>query len=152
MNKELEKEFYSAVRIVDKLKVIGINNLAHYSFVVKYKHDIVNNNKILFIDNEMNIIIVQNSKNIYNKVYINNVRNLLGAMTTKVKCDEFNNILFGNHKPCFDKDKINYKNRPDGKIDYHVISTDVIRNIKIWIKISELRERLHRKTIIWSQS
>ena len=145
MNKELEKEFYSEVRIVDKLKVVGINNLAHYSFVVKYnKHDIVDNNKILFIDNEMNIIIVQNSKNIYNKVYINNVRNLLGAMTTKVKCDEFNNILFGTHKAFFNKDKINYKNRPDGKIDYHVISTDVLRNIKIWIKISELRERLHR--------
>ena len=148
MNKELEKEFYSAVRMVDKLKLLGINNLAHYSFVVKYKHDIVNNNKILFIDNEMNIIIVQNSKNIYNKVYINNVRNLLGAMTTKVKCDEFNNILFGTHKAFFNKDKINYKNRPDGKIDYHVISTDVLRNIKIWIKVSELAERLHRKTII----
>ena len=147
MNKELEKEFYSEVRMVDKLKVVGINNLAHYSFVVKYKHDIVNNNKILFIDNEMNIIIVQNSKNIYNKVYINNVRNLLGAMTTKVKCDEFNNILFGTHKAFFNKDKINYKNRPDGKIDYHVISTDVLRNIKIWIKVSELAERLHRKTI-----
>ena len=144
MNKELEKEFYSAVRMLDKLKVVGINNLAHYSFVVKYKHDIVNNNKILFIDNEMNIIIVQNSKNIYNKVYINNVRNLLGAMTTKVKCDEFNNILFGTHKAFFNKDKINYKNRPDGKIDYHVISTDVLRNIKIWIKVSELAERLHR--------
>lgn len=144
MNKELEKEFYSEVMMVDKLKVVGINNLAHYSFVVKYKHDIVNDNKILFIDNEMNIINVQNSKSIYNKVYINNVRNLLGAMTTKVKCDEFNNILFGTHKAFFNKDKINYKNRPDGKIDYHVISTDVLRNIKIWIKISELRERLHR--------
>lgn len=139
MNKELEKEFSSEIRIVDKLKVVGVNSLAHYSFVVKYKHDIVNNNKILFIDNEMNIIIVQNSKNIYNKVYINNVRNLLGAMTTKVKCDEFNNILFGTHKAFFNKDKINYKNRPNGKIDYHVISTDVLRNIKIWIKISELR-------------
>ena len=144
MNKELEKEFSSEIRIVDKLKVVGINNLAHYSFVVKYKHDIVNDNKILFIDNEMNIIIVQNSKNTYNKVYINNVRNLLGAMTTKVKCDEFNNILFGTHKAFFNKDKINYKNRPDGKIDYHVISTDVLRNIKIWIKVSELAERLHR--------
>ena len=144
MNKELEKEFSSEVRIVDKLKVVGLNNLAHYSFVVKYKHDIVNDNKILFIDNEMNIIIVQNSKNIYNRVYIINVRNLLGAMTTKVKCDEFNNILFGTHKAFFDKDKINYENRPDGKIDYHAISTDVLRNIKIWIKISELAERLHR--------
>ena len=148
MNKELEKEFYSEVRMVDKLKVVGVNNLAHYSFVVKYKHDIVNDNKILFIDNEMNIIIVQNSKNIYNRVYIINVRNLLGAMSTKVKCDEFNNILFGTHKAFFSKDKINYKNRPDGKIDYHVISTDVLRNIKIWIKVSELAERLHRKTII----
>ena len=144
MNKELEKEFSSEVRMVDKLKVVGINNLAHYSFVVKYKHDIVNNNKILFIDNEMNIILVQNSKNIYNRVYINNVRNLLDSMTTKVKCDEFNNILFGTHEAFFNKDKIKYKNRPDGKIDYHVISTDVLRNIKIWIKISELRERLHR--------
>lgn len=144
MNKELEKEFSSEIRMVDKLKVVGINNLAHHSFVVKYKHDIVNNNKILFIDNEMNIIIVQNSKNIYNKVYINNVRNLLGAMTTKVKCDEFNNILFGTHKAFFNKDKIKYKNRPNGKIDYHVISTDVLRNIKIWIKLSELTKRLHR--------
>ena len=144
MNKELEKEFYSEVRMVDKLKVVGINNLAHYSFVVKYKHDIVDNNKILFIDDEMNIIIVQNSKNIYNKVYINNVRNLLGAMTTKVKCDEFNNILFGTHEAFFNKDKIKYKNRPNGKIDYHAISTDVLRNIKIWIKISELAARLHR--------
>ena len=143
MNKELKKEFSSEVRIVDRLKVVGINSLAHYSFVVKYKHDIVNNNKILFIDDEMNIILVQNSKNIYNKVYINNVRNLLGAMTTKVKCDEFNNILFGTHKAFFNKDKINYKNRPDGKIDYHAISTDVLRNIKIWIKVSELAERLH---------
>ena len=143
MNKELEKEFSSEVKMVDKLKVVGINNLAHYSFVVKYKHDIVNNNKILFIDDEMNIIIVPNAKNIYNKVHINNVRNLLGAMTTKVKCDEFNNILFGTHKAFFDKDKINYKNRPDGKMDYHVISTDVLRNIKIWIKVSELAERLH---------
>ena len=87
------------------------------------------------------------AKNIYNKVYIINVRNLLGAMATKVKCDEFNNILFGTHKYFFNKDKINYKNRPDGKIDYNVISTDVLRNIKIWIKVSELAERLHRKTI-----
>ena len=144
MNKELEKEFSSEIRMVDKLKVVGINNLANYSFVVKYKHDIVNNNKILFIDNEMNIIIVQNSKNIYNRVYIINVRNLLGAMTTKVKRDEFNNILFGTHEAFFNKDKINYKNRPNGKIDYHAISTDVLRNIKIWIKISELTARLHR--------
>ena len=144
MNKELEKEFSSEVRIVDKLKVVGINNLAHYSFVVKYKHDIANNGKISFIDDEMNIIIACNGESIYDKVYINNVRNLLGAMTTKVKCDEFNNILIGTHKACFDKDKINYKNRPDGKIDYHAISTDVSRNIKIWIKISELAARLHR--------
>ena len=147
MNKELEKEFYSAVRMVDKLKVVGINNLAHYYFVVKYKHDIVNNGKILFIDDEMNIIIAGSGKSIYDKVYINNVRNLLYSMTTKLKCDEFNNILVGTHKANFDKDKINYKNRPDGKIDYHVISTDVLRNIKIWIKVSELAERLHRKTI-----
>ena len=144
MNKELEKEFSSEIMIVDRLKVVGVNSLAHYSFVVKYKHDIVNNNKILFIDDEMNIIIVQNSKNIYNRVYIINVRNLLGAMSTKVKCDEFNNILFGTHEAFFNKDKIKYKNRPNGKIDYHVISTDVLRNIKIWIKLSELTQRLHR--------
>ena len=144
MNKELEKEFSSEIRIVDRLKVVGINNLANYSFVVKYKHDIVNNNKILFIDNEMNIILAGSGKSIYNRVYINNVRNLLGSMTTKVKCDEFNNILFGTHEAIFSKDKINYKNRPYGKKNYHVISTDVLRNIKIWIKISELRERLHR--------
>ena len=144
MNKELEKEFSSEIRMVDKLKVVGINNLAHYSFVVKYKHDIVNNNKILFIDDEMNIILTGSGKSIYNRVYINNVRNLLGSMTTKVKCDKFNNILFGTHEAIFSKDKINYKNRPNGEIDYHVISTDVLRNIKIWIKISELRERLHR--------
>lgn len=144
MNKELEKEFYSAVRMVDKLKVVGINNLAHYSFVVKYKHDIVNNGKILFIDDEMNIILAGSGKSIYDKVYINNVRNLLYSMTTKVKCDNFNNILVGTHKANFDKDKINYKNRPDGKIDYNVISTDVLRNIKIWIKVSELAERLRK--------
>ena len=35
MNKELEKEFFSEVRIKDKLKVVGVNSLAHYSFVVK---------------------------------------------------------------------------------------------------------------------
>ena len=147
MNKELEKEFSSEVRMVDKLKVVGINNLAHYSFVVKYKHDIVNNGKILFIDDEMNIILAGSGESIYDKVYVNNVRNLLDSMTTKLKCDEFNNILIGTHKANFDKDKINYKNRHDGKIDYNVISTDVIRNIKIWIKVSELSQRLHRKTI-----
>ena len=144
MNKELEKEFSSEIRIVDRLKVVGINSLAHYSFVVKYKHDIVNNNKILFIDDEMNIIIVQNSKNIYNRVYIINVRNLLGAMSTKVKCDEFNNILFGTHKAFFNKDKIKYKNRPNGKIDYHVISTNVFGSARISTKLSELAARLHR--------
>ena len=142
MNKELEKEFYSEVRMVDKLKVVGINNLANYSFVVKYKHDIVNNGKILFIDDEMNIILTGNGKSIYDKVYINNVRNLLYSMTTKVKCDDFNNILVGTHKANFLKDKINYINRPDGKIDYNVISTDVLRNIKIWIKVSELAEKI----------
>ena len=145
MNKELEKEFSSEIRIVDKLKVVGINNLAHYSFVVKYKHDIVvNNGKILFIDDEMNIILAGSGKSIYDKVYVNNVRNLLDSMTTKVKCDDFNNILVGTHKANFLKDKINYKNRPNGKIDYHAISTDVLRNIKIWIKVSELAQRLHR--------
>ena len=33
------------------------------------------------------------------------------------------------------------------EIDYNVISTNILRNIKIWIKVSELAERLHRKTI-----
>lgn len=32
MNKELEKEFSSEIRMVDKLKVVGVNNLAHYFF------------------------------------------------------------------------------------------------------------------------
>lgn len=144
MNKDLEKEFYSEIRIDDRLKVVGVNSLSHYSFVVKYKHDIVNNNKILFIDNEMNIIFAGSGKSIYDKLYVNNVRNILDSMTTKLKCDEFNNILIGTHKANFIKDRINYRNRPDGKIDYYVISTDVLRNIKIWIKISELTERLHR--------
>ena len=147
MNKELEKEFSSEVMMADKLKVVGTNRLAHYSFVVKYKHDIANDSKILFIDDEMNIVHIANSKSIYNKVYINNVRNILGVSTTKTKCDEFNNILIGTHKAFFNKDKINYINRPGSKVDYHVISTDVIRNKKIWIKISELTQRLHRKII-----
>ena len=146
MNKEL-KDFFSEVRIVDKLKIVKTNDIANYAFVVSYKHDIVNNGKILFIDDEMNIILAGSGKSIYDKVYVNNVRNLLNSMTTKFKCDDFNNILIGTHKANFLKDKINYKNRPDGKIDYHVISTDVLRNIKIWIKVSELAERLHRKTI-----
>ena len=143
MAKELIEEFFSEVRIVDKLKVVRANDIANYSFVINYKHDFTDNSKILFIDDEMNIVHIANSKSIYNKVYINNVRNLLGVMTTKVKCDEFNNILFGTYKAFLNKDKINYKNRPDGKMDYHVISTDVLRNIKIWIKVSELAERLH---------
>ena len=144
MNKELEKEFSSEVRMADKLKVVGINNLAHYSFAVKYKHDIVNNGEILFIEDEMNIVLVGSGKSIYDKVYINNVRNLLYSMTTKVKCDDFNNILVGTHKANFDKDKINYKNRPDGKIDYNVISTDVLRNIKIWIKLAQLTQKIRK--------
>ena len=147
MNKEL-KDFFSEVRIVDKLKVVGINDIANYAFMVSYKHDFTDNNSnIFFIDDEMNVVIAGSGKSIYDKVYIENVRNLLYSMTTKVKCDDFNNILVGTHKANFDKDKINYKNRPDGKIDYNVISTDVLRNIKIWIKVSELAERLHRKTI-----
>ena len=143
MNKELEKEFYSAVRRVDKLKVVGINNLAHYSFVVKYKHDIVNNGKILFIDDEMNIIIAESGKSIYDKVYINNVRNLLYSMTTKVKCDEFNNILFGTHKAFFNNDKINYKNRANGKVNYHVISTNVFGSVRISTKLAQLIQKIH---------
>ena len=147
MNKELEKEFYSTVRMVDKLKVVGINNLAHYSFVVKYKHDIVNNGKILFIDDEMNVVVAGSGESIYDKVYVNNVRNLLGSMTTKLKCDEFNNILIGTHKANFDKDKINYKNRPNGKIDYHVISTDVLGSTRISTKLAQLTRKICKTTI-----
>ena len=142
MNKELEKEFSSEIRIVDRLKVVKTNDIANYSFVVKYKHDIVNNNSIFFIDDEMNVVVAGSGKSIYDKVYINNVRNLLGSMTTKVKCDEFNNILFGTHEAIFSKDKINYKNRPNGKIDYNVISTNVIRNKKICIKLSQLIQKI----------
>ena len=148
MNKELEKEFSSQVKIADRLKAVGANSLANYSFVVKYKHDIVNNGKISFIDDEMNIIIAGSGKSIYDKVYINNVKNILNSSTSKIKCDEFNNILIGAHKAFLNKDKINYINRPYGKKNYHVISTDVLRNIRIWRKVSELTQRLHRKTII----
>ena len=143
MAKELVEEFVSEVRIGDRLKVVNANSLANYSFLFKYKRYLPNDNGgIYFIDNEMNIILAGSGKSIYDKVYINNVRNLLYSMTTKLKCDEFNNILVGTHKANFDKDKINYKNRPDGKIDYNVISTDVLRNIKIWIKVSELAEKI----------
>lgn len=147
MNKELEKEFSSEVRIVDKLKVVGVNNLAHYSFVhysfvVKYKHDVVNNGKILFIDDEMNIILAGSGESIYDKVYINNVKNLLDSNTTKVKCDEINNILFGSHKAFFNEDKINYENRPNGKVDYHVISTNVSGSTRISIKLAQLTQKI----------
>ena len=147
MNKELVEEFVSEVSIGDKLKVVNANSLANYSFLFKYKRCLPNDSGIFFIDDEMNIIVTENNQSIYDKVYIENVRNLLGKMTTKVKCDEFNNILMGTHKAFFNNDKINYENRANGKVNYHAISTDVLRNIKIWIKVSELAKRLHRKTI-----
>ena len=142
MNKELEKEFYSEVRMVDKLKVVGINNLAHYSFVVKYKHDFTDNSSIFFIDDEMNVVVAGSGKSIYDKVYVENVRNLLYSMTTKVKCDDFNNILAGTYKAFLDKDKINYENRPNGKIDYRIISTNILGSTRISTKLSQLTQKI----------
>ena len=88
--------------MVDKLKVVGINNLAHYAFVVSYKHDFTDNSSIFFIDDEMNVVVAGSGKSIYDEVlYIENVRNLSNKITTKIKCDEFNNILIGTHKAFF---------------------------------------------------
>ena len=53
-------------------------------------------------------------------------------MTTKVKCDEFNNILMGTHKAFFNNDKINYENRPNGKVvvsEYNFLSQSDIKTI-----------------------
>ena len=142
MNKELEKEFVSEVRIGDKLKVVNANSLANYSFLFKYKRCLPNDSGIFFIDDEMNIIVTENNQSIYDKVYIENVRNLLGKMTTKVKCDEFNNILMGTHKAFFNNDKINYENRANGKVNYHVISTNVFGSARISTKLAQLTQKI----------
>ena len=141
MNKEL-KDFFSEVRIVDKLKIVKTNDIANYAFVVSYKHDFTDNSSIFFIDDEMNVVVTENNQSIYDKVYIENVRNLLGKMTTKVKCDEFNNILMGTHKAFFNNDKINYENRPNGKVDYHVISTNVFGSARISTKLTQLIQKI----------
>ena len=143
MTKELREEFGSEVRIGDRLKVVNANSLANYSFLFKYKRYLPNDNGgIYFIDDEMNIIVTENNQSIYDKVYIENVRNLLGKMTTKVKCDEFNNILMGTHKAFFNNDKINYENRPNGKVDYHVISTNVFGSARISTKLAQLIQKI----------
>ena len=142
MNKELEKEFYSAVRMVDKLKIVKTNDIANYAFVVSYKHDFTDNSSIFFIDDEMNIVVAESGKSIYDKVYIENARNLSNKITTKVKCDDFNNILVGTHKANFSKDKINYENRPNGKIDYRIISTNILGSTRISTKLSQLTQKI----------
>ena len=75
MNKELEKEFNLMVAVDSKLKVVKENKFICFS-QVSYKHDLVNDNEILFIDDEMNIIFVQNDKNIYKKVCVKNIKNI----------------------------------------------------------------------------
>ena len=143
MNKEL-KDFFSEVRILDKLKIVKTNDIANYAFVVSYKHDFTDNSSIFFIDDEMNVVVAGSGKSIYDKVYVENVRNLSSRITTKVKCDEFNSILAGTYKAFFDKDKINYENRPNGKIDYRIISTNILGSTRISTKLSQLTQRLHR--------
>ena len=144
MNKELEKEFSSEVRIGDRLKVVKSNSIANYSFMISYKRYNPNDSGIFFIDDEMNIIVTENNQSIYDKVYIENVRNLLGKMTTKLKCDDFNNILIGAHKAFFSEDKINYKNRHDGKVDYNVISTNVFGSARISTKLAQLTKKIRK--------
>ena len=146
MNKEL-KDFFSEVRIADKLKVVSSNSITDYSFVVSYKHDFTDNSSIFFIDDEMNVVVAGSGKSIYDKVYIENVRNLSSQITTKVKCDEFNNILIGTHKAFFSKDKINYENRPNGKIDYRIISTNVLGSTRISTKLAQLTQKIRKTTI-----
>ena len=141
MNKEL-KDFFSEVRIVDKLKIVKTNDIANYAFMVSYEHDFTDNSSIFFIDDEMNVVVVGSGKSIYNKVYIENVRNLSNRITTKVKCDEFNNILMGTHKAFFNNDKINYENRANGKVNYHVISTNVFGSARISTKLAQLIQKI----------
>ena len=141
MNKEL-KDFFSEVRILDKLKIVKTNDIANYAFVVSYKHDFTDNSSIFFIDDEMNVVVAGSGKSIYDKVYVENVRNLSSRITTKVKCDEFNSILAGTYKAFFDKDKINYENRPNGKIDYRIISTNILGSTRISTKLSQLTQKI----------
>ena len=146
MNKEL-KDFFSEVRIVDRLKVVDANSITDYSFVVSYKHDFTDNSSIFFIDDEMNVVVAGSGKSIYDKVYIENVRNLSNRITTKVKCDEFNSILAGTYKAFFDKDKINYENRPNGKIDYRIISTNILGSTRISTKLEQLTQKIRNQII-----
>lgn len=146
MNKEL-KDFFSEVRIVNKLKVVKANDIANYAFMVSYKHDFIDNSSIFFIDDEMNVVVAGSGKSIYDKVYIENVRNLSNRITTKVKCDEFNSILAGTYKAFFDKDKINYENRPNGKIDYRIISTNVLGSTRISTKLAQLTQKIRNQII-----
>ena len=141
MNKKL-KDFFSEVRIVDKLKIVKTNDIANYAFMVSYKHDFTDNSSIFFIDDEMNVVVAGSGKSIYDKVYIENVRNLSNRITTKVKCDEFNNILVGTHKAFFNNDKINYENRANGKVNYHVISTNVFGSARISKKLAQLTQKI----------
>ena len=146
MNKEL-KDFFSEVRIVDKLKIVKTNDIANYAFVVSYKHYFTDNSSIFFIDDEMNVVVAGSGKSIYDKVYIENVRNLSNRITTKVKCDEFNSILAGTYKAFFDKDKINYENRPNGKIDYRIISTNILGSTRISTKLEQLTQKIRNQII-----
>ena len=141
MNKELEKEFNLMVVVDSKLKVVKENKFICFS-QVSYKHDLVKDNEIFFIDDEMNVILIENDKSIYEKVYVKNIKNLSNSHTIKVKCDVLNSILVGTHRAFFNNDKINYENRPGSKVDYNVISTDVIRNKKICIKLSNLTTKI----------
>lgn len=146
MNRELEKEFNLMVAVDSKLKVVKENKFISFC-PVSYKHDLTKDNEIFFIDDEMNVILVENNKSIYDKVYIKNIKNLSNSHTTKVKCDGLNSILVGTHRAFFNNNKKDYENRPGSRVDYHVISTDVIRNKKIWIKLSNLTERIRKKLI-----
>ena len=146
MNKELEKKFNLMVAVDSKLKAVKENKFICFS-QVSYKHDLANDNEILFIDDEMNVILVENNKSIYDKVYIKNIKNLSNSHTTKVKCDGLNSILVGIHRAFFNNNKKDYENRPGSKVDYHVISTDVIRNKKICIKLSNLTAIIRKKLI-----
>ena len=147
MNRELQKDFFSEVRIADKLKVVSANSITDYSFVTSYKYDFTDNSSIFFIDDEMNVVVAESGKSIYDKVYIENIRNLSNQITTKIKCDEFNNILIGTHKAFFSKDKINYENRPSGKIDYRIISTNVLGSTRISTKLAKLTQKICKTTI-----
>ena len=146
MNRELEKEFNLMVAVDSKLRVVKENKFICFC-PVSYKHDLANDNEIFFIDDEMNIIFVQNDKNIYKEVCVKNIKNLSNLHTTKVKCDGLNSILVGTHRAFFNKNKDDYENRPGSKVDYHVISTDVIRNKKICTKLSNLAEIICKKLI-----